>query len=368
MIKILFMIPNLGHGGAEKVLVNLVNSLSSKIFDITVLCLYDEGINKQYLSKNIKYSYCFKKSFKGIAHLLKIFSPNFLYEKLIKNDYDIVISFLEGQTARIISGCQDKNTKKICWIHKTIKNIDDASSLFRNKKEAEVCYSQFDKIISVSEDVQNAFMNIFHLDDKGIVLYNVNDTDKILLNSREIVNDIEFDDNAFYLFGMGTLFDVKGFDRFIKVHKKLREDGLNVHSYILGEGPDKNKLLNLIKTLNIEDSFTLLGYQTNPYKYLSHANVFICSSYSEGFSTAVTEALILGVPVVTTHVSGMKELLGDNEYGIICQNSEEGLYSCVKKMLEYDTINLYKKKAIERGQNFKKDNVVKKIEDFLKEV
>ena len=76
-----------------------------------------------------------------------------------------------------------------------------------------------------------------------------------------------------------------------------------------------------------------MGYKENPYKYLAKCDLFVCSSYSEGFSTAVTEALILGIPVVTTYVSGMTELLGDNEYGIITSNDEISLYEAIKLLI-----------------------------------
>ena len=96
MKKILFLIPNLGHGGAEKVLVNLVNYMDKTKFEITVMSLYDEGVNKKFLSKKIRYMSCFKKSFKGVSQILKLCSPTFLYSWLIKDKYDIVVSYLEG--------------------------------------------------------------------------------------------------------------------------------------------------------------------------------------------------------------------------------------------------------------------------------
>ena len=93
---------------------------------------------------------------------------------------------------------------------------------------------------------------------------------------------------------------------------------------ILGQGPEKDNLLSMINELHIEDSSKLLGYNTNPYKYLKNSDMFVCSSVAEGFSTAATEALIVGTPVVTVEVSGMKEMLGENnEYGIVTDNNED---------------------------------------------
>ena len=80
MIKVLFFIHDLMHGGAEKVLVNLVNNMDTSKFDITVLCLFDEGVNKKYLNSNIKYKYIFKKTFKGNTLFLR-FHLNFYIKK-----------------------------------------------------------------------------------------------------------------------------------------------------------------------------------------------------------------------------------------------------------------------------------------------
>lgn len=363
MINILFMIPNLGHGGAEKVLVNLVNHLDRTKFRITVMSLYDEGINRTSLAKHIQYKACFRRSFPGVSHWLKLMSPEKLYCWLVHEHYDIVVSYLEGQTARIVSGCTDPKTIKICWIHRTMTSMRDSARLFRGESEAKHCYSAFDKIVSVSKDVQNAFMNLYHLDDKGIVLYNTNETDQILTMANESVELDIFSENQIKLCAMGTLIPVKGFDRLAAVHKKLREHGYSVHTYILGEGMEKKHLEELTRTYSISESFTLLGYQTNPYRYLSRCDLFVCSSRSEGLSTAVTEALILGIPVVTTSVSGMTELLGDNEYGMITKNDEEALYQGIRKLIEEpELLDVYRKQAKRRGNFFQTDNTVSAVE------
>ena len=154
MIKILFLIPNLGHGGAEKVLVNLVNHMNKNKFDITVMTLYDGGVNKKFLSKDIKYRSCFKRTIKGGSQVLKLAAPAFLYSKFIKDHYDIVVSYLEGQTARIVSGCNDNGTKLVSWIHVEQHTLQQAAYTFRSIKEMKRCYLRFDKTICVSQYVK----------------------------------------------------------------------------------------------------------------------------------------------------------------------------------------------------------------------
>lgn len=366
MIKVLFMIHTLGHGGAEKVLVNLVNNMNQEKFDITVMTIFDTGVNKQFLKEHIKYKYCFKHIFRGNIHFLKIFTPTFLYKHFIKDDYDIVVSYLEGLSARIISGCPNRDTKLVSWIHIQQYERKNASRSFRSYEEAKKCYEKFDKVVCVSNSVKNDFCSLFPLKEKCIVLYNTNETDKIkdLANDNKL--DISFEKDFFYICGIGKLLHSKGFDRILNIHRRLIKEGFKIKTIILGIGPDKNKLEKHIKNYHLEDSFFLLGYQVNPYKYLKHSNLFVCASYAEGFSTAATEALILGVPVLTTDVAGMFEMLGKNEYGIIVPNNDEALYSGIKEYLESESKQkYYKKQAVIRGEDFSTKKTTHAVEDML---
>lgn len=114
----------------------------------------------------------------------------------------------------------------------------------------------------------------------------------------------------------------------IRIQRRLLEEGYDVQLLILGTGWQQKELENLCEENGVSNAVTFLGYQTNPYKYVSNCDLFVCASYAEGFSTATTEALIVGTPVCTVNVSGMKEMLGENdEFGVIVENNEEALYS-----------------------------------------
>jgi glycosyltransferase involved in cell wall biosynthesis len=117
----------------------------------------------------------------------------------------------------------------------------------------------------------------------------------------------------------------------------------------------------------LEDSVSFLGYQNNPYKYVANCDLFVCASIAEGFSTAATEALIVGTAVCTVDVSGMKEMLGaNNEYGIVTESNEEALYRGIKSLLDDPKLLAhYKKQAQLRGQTFSTQNTVKAVQDLL---
>lgn len=114
------------------------------------------------------------------------------------------------------------------------------------------------------------------------------------------------------------------------------------------------------------DSVKLLGFKKNPYKYMNKSDLFVCSSRTEGFSTVVTEALIIGLPVVSTKCTGTNELLNNGECGLITDNNIESLYMGVKEMLqnkkEYEK---YRVKSLERGKEFSLKRRINEIEKYL---
>lgn len=364
MRTILFLIHDLGHGGAEKVLVNLVNNMDPKQFDITVLALFGGGVNEQFLKPHIRYRAIFRRSFPGNSHIMKLFSPEMLHKWFIKEHYDIEIAYLEGPAARVISGCQDKKTKLVSWIHCTMQTPKEVALGFRNVEEARDCYGRMDSLVFVSETVCDAFLEAYPYSGKTAVLYNTNESDKIMEKASE---EVELLEDGFRWCGVGKVVPVKGFDRMIRIQKKLTDEGYKAHLYILGEGHQRAELTKVASECGETSRISFLGYQTNPYKYVAKCDLFVCASHSEGFSTAATEALIVGTPVVTTLVSGMKEMLGANsEWGIITDNDEEALYQGIKRLLDDpELLAHYKSRAKERGKIFATENTVRTAENYM---
>ena len=366
MKKILFLIHDLGNGGAEKVLVNLVNNMDRTKFDITVMALFSGGVNEQFLAKDIRYLTVFDRAVPGNSHLMKLLTPGQLHRWFIREHYDVEIAYLEGPAVRIISGCPNPDTKLVFWIHCTMRSEAEFAIGFRSPGEARRCMARFHRNVFVSRDVQQAFEKHCPMDN-SIVLYNTNESDKILAMAEGPVERDLFCGDEVKLIGVGKIEEVKGFDRLARVHKRLRNEGYPVHTYILGEGRKMGDIATFLETEKLCESFTFLGYQTNPYKYVKNCDLFICSSHSEGFSTAATEALIVGTPVCTVEVSGMKEMLGeDNEWGIVTENDEDALYRGIRGLLDDPKLlSHYKEKAAQRGETFSTENTVKAVEDML---
>lgn len=364
MIKVLFMIHDLSVGGAEKVLVNLVNNMDKTKFDITVMSLFDVGVNKQFLKSDVKYIGCFKHAIPGNSHYLKLLTPKQLYKWLVKDKYDIIVSYLEGPTARIAGGAPD-DAKVVSWIHCTMPNVKDICIGFRSFQECTTCFNRADKMIFVSEGVCRAFQKLCPTENNEII-YNTNDTSNIISKSKEEL-PTTFIKAKFNICSVGKLSRVKGFDRLLSILSRLLKNGYDVHLNFLGSGEEEDSLKALCTTLNINDSVTFWGYQTNPYKFVANCDLYVCASYSEGFSTAATEALIVGTPVCTVDVSGMKEMLGhNNEFGIVVENNDEQLYNAITKLIDdHDVYSHYKEMAKERGKAFSTENTVRAVEDML---
>lgn len=366
MKKILFLIHDLGQGGAEKVLVNLVNNMDRSRFDISVTVLFGGGVNEQFLAPDIHFHAVFPKEVPGNSKLMKLLTPKQLHRLCVKEHFDIEVSYLEGPSARVISGCQDKDTKLVSWIHVEQHTMDKLAGSFRSEQEARACYNRFDQTICVSKYVHDDFCQLLDFQKPCRVLYNTVESDKILAGASEAAPEL-VDDGKIRVIAVGTLKQSKGYMRLLNIIKRLRDEQYPMHLYILGIGPLQAEMEEYIRRNELQDTVTLLGYQTNPYNYVSKCDLFVCASFAEGFSTAATEALIVGTPVCTVEVSGMKEMLGEhNEWGVVTENSEEALYDGIKKLLDSpDLLAYYKSRASLRGQNFRAEETVKDVEQML---
>ncbi|MDO4378760.1 MAG: glycosyltransferase [Erysipelotrichia bacterium] len=367
MKKILFFITSLDGGGAEKVLVNLVNHLDKVKYDVTVQTMFDVGINKNFLFDDIHYKYVFKKPFRGNTQLFKLFSPNFLYKKMIKEQYDIVVSFFQSPITRIVAGCPDKDTKIVQWIHNEFHSKNKIAHCYKNVEECVELQKRFDATVYVSQTVKDIYLSTFpEIKGNDNVLYNVVETKKIIERSCEPIDEVGLYNAETTLISVGRLVPQKAFNRLLSIIKRLKDCGKSVRLLLLGAGNLEKELKNQASNLEINDVVTFLGYKENPYKYVKNADLFVCSSLHEGFSTAVTEALIVGTPVITALCSGMRELLGDNEYGVITDNDEDALFNGVLDLInDKNLLNYYREKAHERGCIFDTELTTSNVEAFF---
>lgn len=364
--SILFVHPDLRGGGAEKVLVNLLNSLDPDRYDIHLLTYFEEGVNRKDLRASIKQRYIFKKVFRGWSVLQKLFSPRKLYRLFINEKYDIIIAYLEGVPTRMVSGCPHKQTKLISWLH-TDLNLAGIEKVYWSNKEMKACYARFDRVIAVSDQTLESCINQCNLDRAhGQIIHNVIDTDSIIKNAVQSLNGQGLKRDVINICSVGRLTKIKGYDRLIQSLSKIIEDFPKVHLYLLGIGEEKTALENLVSQLKMEDYVSFLGFQKNPHRFVSKCDLFVCSSYHEGYSTAVTEAVILGTPVLTTQCSGMNEILDNGEIGMIVENSNHGIYQGLYKLLSRpELLALYADKTRGKSNYYQQNNNATQVEELF---
>lgn len=332
---------------------NLFENLPDEEFEITVLnrCVY--------LTDDL-YSVHYKGQKKRLWFLYDEFSGNFcdrvkqrLHNKISRywiplwlktKKYDIAIAAQEGVYAEFVS--QKVNAdRKLLWIHNDFRIAHWTTRFFESTEKEKKCYSRFDKIVCVSEDVRDSMLEVFGKMDNLTVAYNPIDTNEIDRKLKE--KSVQRDRSPLFVC-VGRLVEQKGYDRLLPICKKLKDMGYKYNVWILGEGNERSKLERMIVDYRL-DNVKLLGNQSNPYVYMKAADWLLCTSRHEGFNMTLHEAIYCGTPIITTNNAGAKELLGDSRYGIVLENSDEAIEKGIMRVL--DNVSLqekYRAAAIER--------------------
>lgn len=375
MKNILFFMETVDFGGAETVFTNIIKNINKSKFCIKVVTERDHELFTDEIKAAVPYD-CFIKTERSavrdfwnkiVIKLSLVLSEKNIRKYFIRGNYDVEVAFCEGYSTKIIGNSGKKNCKKIAWVHTDVIKNPWSEKIFGSAEEEKKCYEKFDAIVCVAETMKESFIKKYGMAEKVHVLYNPLDFESVIKKSAE-KTDFNFGDGMKFVLA-GTFIKIKGFDRFVKVCKRLKDDGELFSALIMGDGEEKENIKKIIAETNLGDTVKILDFQTNPYKYIAHSDVYVCSSYAEGYSTAVSESVALNVPVITTECSGMREIFGKNECGIICENSEDGLYNAMKKVL--NDPSLLKKFSAEekkRANDFSLKKRMKAIEDFIESV
>lgn len=370
MLKVLFLINSLGGGGAEKVLVNLVNNMDQTKYDITLQVIFKGGVNRAALAPGIHFVENGTPFFKGISRLFKLIPARLLYKYYIRDRYDVVVAYMHGLPTKILQ-CAPAGTASLAWLHTDMRQ----SSLpkFFTRGQIAHAFGRFDRIVGVGKSVSQSFIEEYGLEEKVVTRYNTNDVPGILkLSSTSVplLGTGHASAKILRMITLGRFTAEKGYSRLLDCCCRLREDGFAFTLLILGRGPLESMLRKQCHDLGLDGIVTFGGYQTNPYPYIRQSGLLVCSSIQEGLNTAMSEALILGVPVISTRVSGAVEVLGeDSEYGLLVENSGEALYHGLKRLMSTPgLLEHYKTKAAERAHFFDTHATVKAVEELIDEV
>lgn len=378
--KILFLIESLSGGGAEKVLVTLLQLLDKSRFDVTLCCVSNTGKFLEDIPCTVHYRYLlpsasglsawasfwYKIKYKLVYELLP---PRCVYRLFIPKGNDMEVAFTEGFATKLLASSSNGKSKKITWVHIDLQQNPwtQARKIYRDLKEEKQCYAAYDSIICVSESVAHAFNSVYAPTSPVSVLYNPVDAEEIRRCAKENgAIKWKSDGRDVRLVSVGRLAHQKGYDRLLRICGRLRREGYQFDLCILGEGNKRKELEQLIEQENLHENVRLPGFLTNPYPLVASADLFVCPSRSEGYSTAVTESLILGVPVLATECAGMRELLGEGGCGIITDNHEKAFYLGLKYLLDNKSkLSEMRVKAQMRGDSFSLQTEMMALEKIL---
>lgn len=369
MKKIVFGITSLTLGGAERVLVDLVNELSkNEEYQITILTIYAQGELEKQVSNKVTIKSIYKTSYNELNKIKKkiiipisiLIGKNVIYKKYIKKQYDKEIAFLEGPITRIFS-CGKQKNKKIAWIHNDIAQVFGKNIKAKIKRKIdEKIYNKFRKLIFVSKNNLESFNKTYTKNKaEKQIIYNYIDSKKVLERAEQLQEEtIEFNTNTINLLVVARLVPQKALDRLIKIHAKLIKEGINHKIYIIGEGPERKKIEELIDLNHCNNTIQLLGKKENPYPYMKKADYICLLSKFEGYGMVLEEAKILNKYILITNTAA-KEAVENYSQSKVFENSEEGIYKGLKEILTTE------KQKISNNKLYDNTNILNQIKEIL---
>lgn len=386
---ILFIISSLGIGGGEKSLINLLEQIDYTQYNVDLFVLNREGLFLEFVPNEVN---IIKKSpylevfqlplLQSIITFLRLHQFNLIYHRImffIKNrikgttskgeqyswrhlekaigildkEYNVAIGYLEKTSNYICVDCINAD-KKIGWIHTDYRKLD------ADKRFDEKYLSYLNYIVTVSDECAEILKtNFLQLDNRVRVINNIVSPKIIKKMSVEKI-DIPREKEEIRIVSVGRLSYEKGFDMAIKACKILKDREFVIKWIVVGDGSEKTILEQLIDKNNLNLNFILIGASSNPYKYLSKADIYVQPSRFEGKSIAIDEAKILCKPIVVTNFSTVSDQVKNRVDGIVADMNELSIANSIELLIK--DIELYHsiKENLEKIE-FGNESEVKKL-------
>lgn len=345
MKKILIVVPSYSSGGgAEKILSNILNSegLDEFQFDIVEIVRGNKGFESLPSNARIIKHYYSSENPYFFNRILMLFGktfPKIMRKILIKKEYDVEI-FFEMLYPDI--PFSDKCLNKIAWVHGSIEEMGLARYEWRKRNYIKH-FNDANKVVAISNKTKKSILDLYpNIESKLEIIYNGYKFNEIIEKSKEKV-EIEVEEKS--ICSVGRIEKHKGSDKNLELIRNLHTKGLLYHLYFIGSGELEEELKLKTKEYGLEKYVHFLGYQKNPYKYISKMKCLLSLSLQEGFPGVYVEAMSLGVPFVSTDVGGAEELSQNGIYGKIIyslEEAEEKVIGYLEKKDKIDRIEMYK--------------------------
>jgi len=365
--SLIFFIPTLAGGGAERVASYLIPYLN-KQFDLLVVLIekkieYDMPDNIKIVSLSNK-----SLSFKGHILSFPLHLVKFI-QILRKVRPDAALSFMEqANIINLLSSFIIKHKTIISQRTNPLKQYENKGLLGKIIKFlSKIFYKKADKILSVSEGIKDKLIKNYQIKKEKIFVI----SNPVVINEKKTETPLEIPVNCKkYILNVGRIdIKTKGLDILLRAFLIIRKTYPDIYLVIVGDGQDRDNIINLSKSLGIAEKVILAGWQKNPFLYMENAELFILSSNYEGWPNVIVEAMSQGCPVIATDCeTGPKEIIKENEFGMLVpvNNPEEIAKTAINILNDKNLREHYKEMGIKRSRDFDIEIIVKKYRDAIK--
>lgn len=389
--KILFVIPSLRSGGAEKSLISVLSLFDYNKYEVDLLLFRRDGLFLEKLPKEINYIYdtsdyeafdgngkeavkYFVDKFKFSAALdrikyTKAFSEkdeDMLNEKLwfflekrlpkIKKKYDCAIGYLEGNANSFVTHDVDAS-RKICYVHSDIKKLPYNEKSFRDS------FEKCDAVVAVSEICAESLRHDFpDLSDKICVIENI--TSKKLIErdiDEKVFNRAEGETT---ILTVGRCAPPKNIGLAVDACRELKDRGRKIRWYHIGNGELEENVRMHVSEQGVEDCFVMLGERSNPYPYMAQCDIYVQPSIYEGKSIALDEVKCLCKPIVVTNFPSVTDQFTDNKTALVCNMDKDDMADKIEMLLD-NKILAEKLTDNLRIEDFGNEEEIQKLYDLI---
>lgn len=360
-VRVLFVLPNLNTGGAEKVTITLMNEMDNSRFECGLFLFSSKGNLRELISRKITVFTAYKNSYCSIIKSLYYVSSNF----------DIIIPCGELLTTYIsIFIARMKRKRCIPWIHTNIfDSILEYSFWKRNvhKVFIYVFYKKANAVMTVSNGIKRELISRLNLKNDNIYcVYTPKNISLIMAQAKDKLPKIDGRPLVVYV---GRLETIKNVDLIIDVIEIIKQRYSDLKLMIIGDGSDKERLVSYVKNKKMEKNVDFMGFRINPYPYIKCADLLLMASEYEGLPTVITEAQALGtlVAAVDCPSGGVRELLEDGKSGILLDSYDvKKIARVIEDAMENgDMINSMLCQAMKSSREYDSKIVVKNIERII---
>jgi glycosyltransferase involved in cell wall biosynthesis len=374
MQKVLIVNDLIKGGGVEKLLQDFVKRWHDKC-NLTVMSTYKEHDFYDYYPEDVKY--IFKTVYPRYSRKISLAYVKCMIKKVIcrirrnylkeHNDFDVIISLKDGEVTQMMADY--KAPRKFTWYHTDYNSYYYSQYLYGSAENEFNTLKKYTNVVCVSEDIKKSLIEVLGDTGNYVVKYNPLNTEKIEYDGNEPVIDIKKEEGKPLFVVVGRINYQKGYDMLLEAVHMLEQDGYSFDVKVIGGredwGDEYDRIMRSVNRLKIKN-VQFLGVRSNPYKYMKMADWLLSTSIFEGYSLVSQEAALLDTPLLLTDCSGVRELIGDSEYGIVTEPSVKGVYEGMKKVLDDPSLQkYYKQKIIERKKIINQDERFKAIEDLI---